>query len=84
MAPDAPKPLVRRLFALFREAGVEQRNDRLAVSSFIAWRTIASTDDLTELDIRAVVAALEYWRLCGQLEYRCQRIAEASRPPEAA
>lgn len=76
MAPNAPIPLVRRMFALFREGGVEQRSQRLAVCAFITWRPVASTDDLTERDIRAIGAALEYWRACGDLEYRCRRIAE--------
>lgn len=76
MAPNAPPPLVRRLFALFRDGGVQARDDRLAVSSFITWRTITSTDDLTEPDIRAAVSALEYWKSCGEIEYRCRRIAD--------
>ena len=32
MAPNAPVPLVRRMFALFREGGVEARPHRLAVA----------------------------------------------------
>lgn len=76
MAPNASKPLVRHAFALFREGGVSRRGDRLAVASFITWRTITSTDDLTERDIRAIVTTLEYWKHCGQIEYRCRRIAD--------
>lgn len=76
MAPNAPRALVRRMFALFREGGVEQRPDRLAGSSYVTWRPIASTDDLAEVDIRAIVAALEYWLILGELTYRCRRIAE--------
>lgn len=80
MAPNANGALVRRMFALFREGGVggvEQRPARLAVVSYITWRRIGSTNDLAETDIRAVVATLEYWRLAGQIEYRCRRIAES-------
>jgi hypothetical protein len=76
MAPDAPAPLVRRMFALFREGRVEERARRLAVASYVTWRTIGSVDDLTELDCRAVVGTLEYWKAIGQIEYRCGRIAE--------
>ena len=76
MAPDAPKPLVRRLFALFRDGRVEKRDDRLAVCSFITWQTITTTDDLTALDIGAIVNTLQYWKSCGEIEYRCRRIAE--------
>lgn len=75
MAPDAPTALVRRAFALFRDGKVEAREARLAVSSFITWRTISSTDDLTHRDIAAIVHTLEYWKACGQLEYRCNRVA---------
>ncbi|MBE5440175.1 Uncharacterised protein [Mycobacteroides abscessus subsp. abscessus] len=77
MAPNANGALVRRMFALFREGGVQERPDRLAVVSYVTWRRIGSTNDLTETDIRAVVATLEYWRLAGQIEYRCRRIAES-------
>ncbi|SLE07589.1 Uncharacterised protein [Mycobacteroides abscessus subsp. abscessus] len=78
MAPNAPAALVRRMFALFHVGGVQQkRADRLAVASYVTWRRIRTTDDLSEADIKAVVATLEYWRLAGQIEYRCRRIAES-------
>ncbi len=77
MAPNANAALVRRMFALFREGGVQERPDRLAVVSYVTWRRIGSTNDLTEADIKAIVGALEYWRLAGQIEYRCRRIAES-------
>lgn len=79
MAPNAPTSLVRRLFALFREGGLgakEDRPGRLAVCSFITWRPVGSTDELTERDIRVIGATLEYWKACGEIEYRCRRIAE--------
>ncbi|WP_079668832.1 hypothetical protein [Mycobacteroides abscessus] len=66
------------MFALFHVGGVQQkRADRLAVASYVTWRRIRTTDDLSEADIKAVVATLEYWRLAGQIEYRCRRIAES-------
>lgn len=76
MAPNAPTPLVRRMFALFREGAVQERDRRLSVASFITWRTITTTDQLTEPDIRAIVATIEYWKLCAALEHRCGRIAD--------
>jgi hypothetical protein len=76
MAPDAPAPLVRCMFALFREGRVEERARRLSVASFITWRPIGSVDELTEADIRAIVGTLEYWKAHGQIAYRCGRIAE--------
>lgn len=78
MAPEAPQALVRRMFALLREGKVEQRGHRLAVMSYVTWRTITSTDDLTERDIRAIIGNLEYWKSVDAIEYRCRRIAEAS------
>ncbi|MGX9669951.1 hypothetical protein [Mycobacterium sp. HM-7] len=76
MAPNAPQALVRRAFALFREGGVQAREARLSVASFVTWRAITSTDDLTHRDIAAIVHTLEYWKACGEIEYRCRRIAE--------
>lgn len=76
MAPDAPQAIVRRAFALFREGGVQAREARLSVASFITWRVITSTDDLSHRDIAAIVHTLEYWKACGEIEYRCRRIAE--------
>lgn len=78
MAPNAPQPLVRRMFALFRDGRVSDRDHRLAVCEFITWRRIDTTNDLSEADIRAVVDTLAYWQHCGELEYRSRRIADQS------
>ncbi|AQT83115.1 hypothetical protein B1R94_26075 [Mycolicibacterium litorale] len=67
------------MFALFRDGGLGRKEDRpgrLAVCSFLTWRTVTTTDELTERDIRAIGATLEYWKACGEIEYRCRRIAE--------
>lgn len=80
MAPDAPAALVRRAFALYRDGKVTDRANRLAVASYVTWRNVTSTDDLSRLDIRAIVDTLEYWKACGQLEYRCSRIVERMVP----
>ena len=79
MAPNAPKPLVRAMFGLLNDGGVGGKDDRrarLAVYSFITWRDITTTDDLSEVDIKGVLKTLEYWKACGEIEYRCRRIAE--------
>lgn len=76
MSPNAPKPLVRRMFALFRDGRVSDRDRRLAVCEFITWRRVDSTDDLSEADIKAVVNTLAYWQECGELEYRSRRVAD--------
>jgi len=76
MAPEASRALVRKAFALFNEGGVSERSQRLAVASFITWRTVESTNDLSAADLVAIVNALEYWKACGEIEYRCRRVAE--------
>jgi hypothetical protein len=68
------------MFALFREGGVEERPRRLAVVSFITWRTITTVDQMSEPDVRAVVRTLEYWKAGGALAYRCGRIVESFTP----
>lgn len=79
MAPNAPKPLVRMMFALFREGGLGRKEDRpkrLSVCEFITWSPVTSTDDLDERDIKAIVDTLQYWKWRGEIEYRCRRIAD--------
>lgn len=76
MAPNAPRPLVRKMFALFGEGGVHARAKRLAVCEFVTWRRVDSTDELSEIDIQAVVRTLEYWKACGEIEYRSRRVAD--------
>lgn len=78
MATDASPALVRKAFALFGEGGVGRKTDRparLAVCEFVTWRTVESTNDLTAADLAAVVNTLEYWKSCGEIEYRCRRVA---------
>ena len=76
MAPNAPRPLVRLMFALLGEGNVSARARRLTVCEFITWRTLTSSDDLSEVDIKGIVSTLNYWKACGELEYRCRRIAD--------
>lgn len=81
MAPDAPAVLVRRMFALFRDAGITDRPARLAVCSFILWRPIGSSNDLTGLEVRHVVDTLAFWKQVGALQYRCGRVVESLAVP---
>lgn len=79
MAPDAPRALVRKVFALYNEGGVggkDSRLERLAVTSFLVMRHVNSTDDLDAADLAFVAHALEYWKLRGEIESRCRRIAD--------
>lgn len=72
-------PALKRLaFALFNDGGVGGKPDRerrLAVCSFIAWRTVQSTDELSAADWSGIVKTLEYWKECGELEFRCRYVA---------
>lgn len=80
-SPYVSPALKRLAFALFNEGGVGgklecERAKRLAVCSFIAWRTVESTNDLSAADWAGIVKTLEYWKECGEIEYRCRRVAE--------
>lgn len=84
MAPDASPALVRKVFALFREAGLGRKEDRparLRVYEFITWDIVTSTDDLTAADLAAIANTLEYWKARGEIEYRCRRIGEKCTVP---
>lgn len=79
MEPKPSPTLIRKAFALFNEGGVggkTQRKARLAVCEFITWEQIDSTNDLSAADLSAIVNTLEYWKHCGQIEYRCRRVAD--------
>lgn len=84
MSPNASPALVRKAFALFGEGGVgakEARSQRLRVCEFITWRPVESTNDLTAADLAAIVNTLEYWKTCGEIEYRCRRIGDQLTTP---
>lgn len=78
MAPKASPALVRKAFALFNEGGVggkQNRAGRLKICEFVTWNPVDSTNDLSAVDLAAVVNTLEYWKACGEIEYRCRRVA---------
>ncbi|MBI3226611.1 MAG: hypothetical protein HYZ39_16310 [Mycolicibacterium cosmeticum] len=81
MAPPYVSPALKRLaFVLFNEGGVggkleSERAKRLAVCSFIAWRTVESTNELSAADWAGIVKTLEYWKECGEIEFRCRQVA---------
>lgn len=43
----------------------------------LTWRPITTTDDLSAADLAAIANTLEYWKACGEIEYRCRRIGES-------
>jgi hypothetical protein len=63
MPPDAPEKLVRRTFALLRDAGISDRNDRLNLFRWILQDPqVTSTNDLDENELDVVVRVLSYWQ----------------------
>jgi hypothetical protein len=55
---DTTSPLARAMFAAMGEAGITDRDDRLAYVSGVVGREVASSKDMTEGDARAVLDAL--------------------------
>lgn len=74
-----PSPaLKRKAFALLGEArigGKADRPARLKFYEYITWRKVESSNELTAADYAAVVNTLEYWKSCGEIEYRCRQVA---------
>lgn len=52
---DTRSSLARRMFAAMRDAGIDDKEDRLAVCSEVAGRTIATSAELTEAEAEAVI-----------------------------
>lgn len=71
MVMTRPDRRVRRMFALLREAEVEDRNDRLILMSNILARPVESTNDMDTVEINGVVDVLDYWKRQGELKTRC-------------
>jgi hypothetical protein len=72
--------LVRRLYAILRHAGPLDRDSRLRLFRYILWRpAVQSTDDLDEIDLRAVIQTLEYWLASDRL---VEQMAHADEPSE--
>lgn len=54
-----PSPVLRKLFALFGELTIKDRDDRLAICSLVTHRAIASSKDLTADEVSVIVEMLE-------------------------
>jgi len=52
-------PQRRRMMALFTQADLAERDDRLAYCAEVTGRDVASTNDLTDDEVRAVIERLE-------------------------
>jgi hypothetical protein len=63
-APESPllntsSALAKRMFAMFNEVGLSERDDRLAYVSDVIGRTVASSSEMTDDDAGAVINALQ-------------------------
>jgi hypothetical protein len=71
-----PNRRTRQLFALFRNAGIEDRDQRLTIVSDILYKHVTSTNDLDTIEINAVVDTLNYWQNQNELTQQCKTILE--------
>jgi len=71
LPPDAPERLVKRTFALLREARISDRRDRIDLFRWILHDpSVSSTNDLNEAELETVVNMLSTWSRQGELESR--------------
>lgn len=56
--PPAQSPVLRKLHAAFRDIDVKDRDDRIAITSLIVDRPVASSKDLSEEEVDQVVDML--------------------------
>lgn len=68
--PEGPPTAAmnRKMHALFREAGVTDRDDRLAVTSAILGRRINTSDDIVKSDSSRLIDKLEEWAAADETE----------------
>lgn len=69
----------RHMHALWRESGVTDRADRLALTSAIVWRDIASSSDLEPWEAESVLRYLRRLHAAGLLETRAREWLAAHR-----
>jgi len=56
---DVKGALAKRMFATFRTAGLESKEDRLAYASAIVGREVTSSSELTDVEAHQIIRALE-------------------------
>ena len=69
--------LMRRLFAMLRDAGVSKRDDRLRLYRFVTCHPVGSTDDLTDIELESLIQALRGWQSSGRLVEAIRSATEA-------
>lgn len=63
----------RRVFALLKEAGISEREDRLNLFRWIlSDPTISSTNDLNIHDLNGIGDTLAHWQYLGELKTRAR------------
>ena len=61
----------RQVFALLREAGISEREERLNLFRWIVSdQTVSSTNDLNVHDLKGIAQTLAYWKAKGELVQR--------------
>lgn len=80
MPPDAPEKLVKRTFALMRDAKISERDDRINLFRWILQDpSVTSTNDLNEAELDTVVRVLSYWQRNEELVSRARMAIESWR-----
>lgn len=69
-----PDRRIRHMFALLRQAGIEDRHHRLTILSAILADNVESVSDLETTQISGIVDVLDYWKKEGELRERCYAI----------
>lgn len=73
------------MFALLGKSGITAREDRLTLVGRILHRPVETTNDLSEIEIHAVVDILDYWNRIDELPTRCAAtVAEEQRVTASA
>lgn len=62
------------MFALLRQAGIEDRNHRLTILSDILADNVTSVTELDTTQINGIVDVLDYWKREDKLRERCHAI----------
>jgi hypothetical protein len=73
----------RAMHALWREAGVTDRADRLALAGASVGRPLATSNDLSEAEADELIAYMRRLNRAGLLATTASAFLARSRPPEA-
>lgn len=68
--PEEPPtgPMNKKMHVLFRDAGLTDRDDRLAVTSAILGFTVDTSSGLTKSEGKKLIDTLDQWQTSGELE----------------